>query len=86
MLCCAVLCQGGNVYFDARELSNSTFLWGHGAMLEDERTAPANITFVGNATGWAHHCQVVLGQPECDLGSVEADPLLQQGYAPLPCR
>ncbi len=65
-----------------QEYSGSTFMWGHGAMLEDER---ASSTFVGNATGWAHHCTTSLGQPHCDIGSMEADPLLDAQYGLLAC-
>lgn len=53
------LVMAHNVYYDAAGLGLPVFAWGKGAMLEDERVGRA---FVGNATGWARHCTVTLGQ------------------------
>ncbi|KAG2453896.1 hypothetical protein HYH02_002102 [Chlamydomonas schloesseri] len=79
------LVMGGNLYYDQDGVGPVPFVWGNGAMLEDERAG--GLAFVGNATGWAAHCATALGQAAtCDLGSLEANPRLDAAFAPLqPC-
>ncbi|PNH08902.1 hypothetical protein TSOC_004508 [Tetrabaena socialis] len=76
------LVMAHNVYYDQKGVGPVPFQWGHGAMLEDERE---NSIFVGNATGWAKHCTADLAKPNCDINSLEADPLLSAAFAPLSC-
>ncbi|KAG2482352.1 hypothetical protein HYH03_018702 [Edaphochlamys debaryana] len=55
---------------------------GSRVFLEDERNA---TRFTGNHTAWAAHCRDALGQAACDLGSADADPLLDPAFTPLGC-
>jgi hypothetical protein len=74
--------MAANVYVDAKATSTSSFQWGVGAMLEDERTL---TSFIGNSTKWASHCQLTLHQSYCDINSIESDPYLSPTFEPLPC-
>ena len=69
-----------NIYFDFKGIAGPVFQFNHGAMFEDDR-----YNFLGNITMWRSHCQLVMQQPHCDVGSVEANPLLGSNFAPLPC-
>ncbi|KAG2434080.1 hypothetical protein HXX76_007808 [Chlamydomonas incerta] len=78
------LVMGANLYYDQDGVGPVPFIWGNGAMLEDERAG--GLAFVGNATGWARHCAVALAQPATsDLNSLEADPRLDAAFSPMAC-
>ena len=74
--------MGYNVYLDSKGLSGKVWRWGVGVMLEDERLG---LKFVGNLSAWKRHCVNTLQQDFCDIGSVEADPLLDEHFTPVSC-
>ncbi|KAG2482515.1 hypothetical protein HYH03_018560 [Edaphochlamys debaryana] len=82
----STLIMSYNRYWDLAGPGNTTggaFKWGLGPMLEDQRPGSA---FTGNASGWAAHCAVRLGQAMCDPGSsADSDPGLDPGFEPLRC-
>lgn len=64
--------------------ADGSFVWGLGAMLEDERPlGPSGGGFIGTARGWADYCAGQLGQGYCDVGSVEVREAWGSARVPL---
>lgn len=69
-----------NIYYDFNGIAGPFWQWNKGAMFEVDQTS-----FVGNISMWKSYCMVTMGQSLCDSHSLEANPMLDIDFSPLPC-